>query len=84
MNSWIPCWESAPKVEHSSTHSDWVNVTVEVNDVRIVWFARYRFLDGTWWDPEGRAVFGVTAWRELPMPFDGPMPRRVAGGVRAG
>jgi hypothetical protein len=76
MNNWIPCGVSAPMHEHSFTHSDWLLVTVEVDDTRIVWFAQYRFLDRTWWDPEGHAVLGVTAWRELPEPFDDAMPRR--------
>jgi hypothetical protein len=76
MNDWIPCWVSTPKHEHSSTHSDWLLVTVEVNDARIVWFGQYRFLDRTWWDLEGRALLGVTAWCELPEPFDESMPRR--------
>lgn len=76
MNYWIPCWVSMPKRELSSEHSDWVLVTVEVDDVRIVWFAQYGYLDRAWRDPEGRAVPGVTAWRELPEPFDKAMPRR--------
>jgi hypothetical protein len=76
MNYWIPCWVRTPKREQSTAHSDWVLVTIEVDDVRIVWFAQYRFLDGTWWDPEGRALSGVTAWSELPVPFDEPMPGR--------
>jgi hypothetical protein len=84
MNYWIPCWIKTPKREQSVAHSDWVLVTVEVDDVRIVWFAQYRFQDGTWWDPEGRAVSGVTAWRELPVPFDEPMPRRWPAIVRTG
>jgi hypothetical protein len=75
MNQWFPCWVRAPTREQSSL-SDWLLVTVEVGDIRIVWFAQYRFLDGTWWDPEGRAVSGVTAWRELPEPFNQLMPRR--------
>ena len=84
MNYWIPCWVRTPKREQSTAHSDWVLVTIEVDDVRIVWFAQYRFQDGTWWDPEGRAVSGVTAWRELPVPFDEPMPRRWPAIVRTG
>ena len=84
MNYWIPCWIRTPKREQSSAHSDWVLVTVEVDDVRIVWFAQYRFQDGTWWDPEGRSVSGVTAWRELPVPFDEPMPRRWPAILRTG
>jgi hypothetical protein len=76
MNDWIPSWISMPTREDSSTHSDWLLVTVEANDTRIVWFARQRFLDRTWWDPEGRAVLGVTAWRELPEPFHETMTRR--------
>jgi hypothetical protein len=76
MSSWIPSWTNTPKREPSSAHSDWVLVTVEADGIRIVWFAQYRFIDGTWWDPEGRSVVGVTAWRELPAPFDEPMPQR--------
>ena len=72
---WIPCWASMPKRELSSEYSHWVLVTVEV-DVRIVWFAQYGYLDRTWRDPEGRAVPGVIAWRELPEPFDKVLPRR--------
>jgi hypothetical protein len=86
MNDWIPCALRTPKRELSSAHSDWVLVTVEVDDIRIVWFAQYRFIDGTWWDPEGRVVSGVTAWSELPVPFDEPMRRRwpePASAVRA-
>ena len=75
-NRWIPCWVRMPTHEHPSTHSDWLLVTVEFGDVRIVWFAQYRFLDCTWWDLEGRAVLGVIAWRELPEPFDEAMPQR--------
>ena len=67
-----------PKRELSSERSDWVLVTVEANDVRLVWFAQYAFLDRTWWDPEEHAVHGVTAWRELPEPFDRSMPRPAA------
>ena len=80
MNHWIPCSLSMPKREPSSEHSDWVLVTAEANDVRVVWFAQYGFLDRTWWDLEGHAVPGVTAWRELPEPFDKTMPRPAAAG----
>ena len=73
-----------PKRELSSEHSDWLLVTVEADDVRVVWFAQYGFLDRTWWDPEERAVQGVTAWRELPEPFDRtiPKPAAAAAGYR--
>jgi hypothetical protein len=83
MNAWTPCWISTPKREQSSAHSDWVLVTVETDAARLVWFAQYRFRDGTWWDLEGRVVSGVTAWRELPLPFDEPIGRWRAG-VRTG
>jgi hypothetical protein len=76
MNHWIPCRVRMPKRELSSEHSDWVLVSVEVDDIRIVWFAQYGYLDRTWRDPEGRAVPGVTAWRELPEPFDKAMAQR--------
>jgi hypothetical protein len=75
MDNWIVCAERMPKREPSSTHSDWVLVTIEVDHARMTWFARYRFVDHTWWDPEGREAPGVTAWRELPEPFDGIVPR---------
>jgi hypothetical protein len=70
-----------PKRDFSAEHSDWVLVTAEVNGVGVVWFAQYGFLDRSWWDPEGRAVPGVTAWHELPEPFHRPMPKhRAAAG----
>ena len=75
MQYWIPCWVSMPKRELSSEYSHWVLVTIEV-DVRIVWFAQYGYLDRTWRDPEGRALPAVTAWRELPEPFDKAMSKR--------
>lgn len=84
MSYWIPCSVSMPKREFSSEHSDWVLVTAEANGIRLVWFAQYGFLDRTWWDPEGRGVPGVTAWRELPDPFDASMlrPAAAAGYLR--
>jgi hypothetical protein len=75
MNTWILCVERMPKREASSTHSDWVLVTIEVGGARITWFAQYRFIDQTWWDPEGRQANGVTAWHELPEPCDDVRPR---------
>jgi hypothetical protein len=70
-----------PKREPSSTHSDWVLVTIEIERARITWFAQYRFIDRTWWDPEGREAHGVTAWRELPEPFDGMARRWMPAGT---
>ena len=82
MNDWIPCWVRMPKREHSSTHSDWLLVSVELDDIRIVWFAQHRFSDNTWWDPEGRPVLGVTAWRDLPAPFDEAVPQSLPATAR--
>lgn len=75
MNYWIPCWAGMPKRDVSSVHSDWVLVTAELDGVLLVWFAQYGFKDQAWRDPEGRLVPGVSAWRELPEPFDKSIPQ---------
>ena len=82
MDIWIPCTERMPKREPSSTHSDWLLVTIEVDAARITWFAQYRFIDRTWWDLEGHEARGVTAWRDVPEPFDGAIPRRWSAAAR--
>jgi hypothetical protein len=76
MDTWIICAERMPKREPSSTHSDWVLVTIDLDGTCMTWFACHRFVDRTWWDPEGHQVRGVTAWRELPEPFYEITPRR--------
>jgi hypothetical protein len=78
MDSWILCTERMPKREQSSAFSDWLLVTVDLEGACITWFAHYRFIDRTWWDLEGQQTRGVTAWRELPEPFEGTIPRQSA------
>ena len=84
MSHWIPCWAGMPRRDVSGAHSDWVLVTADVAGVQVVWFAQYGFMDHAWRDPEGESVPGVTAWCELPEPFDASNPQaRPAVAVRS-